>query len=139
MKAWSAHSHEMYTAVLCVLVGIPLVVGITPSPNSVQNILPTWALVVWGITLTLGGLCTVTGILWRYFQPLQFVRGLLIEKAGQYMLGASCSVLCLAISLYTGPGGLLIAGTYGAFALACISRTRTINKEVKVVKEHGEG
>jgi hypothetical protein len=138
-RAWSSNEFELFVAVLCTVVGLPLAVGVAPSPNSIAAALPNWTLFFWGLSLSLGGLCTVIGILIRYTKPQQFVTGLLTEKAGMYMLGSASSVLCLAIGVFAGAVGMLSAGIFGALALACVTRIRTINKEASIVKEHGEG
>ena len=138
-KAWDAHNYELWTAALCLVMGVPLVARVAPSPNSIATYLPSWALLAWGVILTLGGLCTVIGILWRYFRPNQFLAGLMVEKAGQFMLGAACSSLCVAIAAYAGSRGFLVSGVFGGLGLAAVSRIRTINKEHKIVQDHGDG
>lgn len=138
MRAWGVHQFELWVALLCMISGLPLALGVAPSPNSALAVMPTWTFFLWGLSLSLGGGCTVTGILWRYLNKQQFIAGLLVEKAGLFMLGAACAVLALAIGFYAGGPGLLTSGICGALAAACASRIRTINKEAKIVKEHGE-
>lgn len=138
MRAWGAYQFELFVAILCMVSGIPLAIGVAPSPNSVIAVMPTWTFFAWGLSLSLGGGCTVTGILWRYFDKRQFLAGCLVEKAGLFMLGTSCSVLGLAIAFYAGATGTLTAGLCFALMLACFSRIRTINKEASIVKEYGE-
>lgn len=137
MKAWSMHQFELFVALLCMVSGLPLAFGIAPSPNSVVATMPTWTHFAWGLSLSLGGLCTVTGILWRYLNPKQFLSGLKVEEAGLWMLGSACTVLALTIGFYAGGAGILVAGLCGALAGACLSRIRTTHKEAKIVKEHG--
>lgn len=100
--------------------------------------MPTWTFFAWGLSLSLGGACTVTGILWRYINKHQFLAGCFVEKAGLFMLGAACAVLAIAIGFYARGAGTLTAGICGALAMACMTRIRTINKEAKIVREYGE-
>jgi len=139
LRAWSQYQFELFVAALCMFVGLPLALGVAPAPTSIAATLPDWTLFFWGASLSLGGACTVTGILWRAYNRLQFVAGLLVEKAGMHLLGASSVVLALAIGVYAGDIGILTSGIFGALFCACVSRIRTINKEVAVVREHGEG
>jgi hypothetical protein len=138
MRAWNTAQFELFVALLCMVSGVPLSLGIAPNPNSIVATLPTWAVVAWGVSLSFGGGCTVTGILWRHINELQFIAGLYVEKAGLYMLGSACLVLALAIGIHVGGSGLVTSGICGALAAACVSRVRTINKEAKIVKEHTE-
>lgn len=137
MRAWSIHQFELFVALLCMVTGAPLAFGIAPSPNSIAATLPTWTLFVWGIMLSLGGLCTVAGILWRHINKQQFLAGLKVEEAGLWMLGSCSAVLALAIGYYVGMAAILTSGIFAALALACVSRIRTTHKEAKIVKEHG--
>lgn len=138
LRAWNAFQFELFVAMLCMYTGLPLALGVVPAPHSIAYTLPPWTLSIWGLMLSLGGLCTVTGILWRYINKVQFVAGLYVEKAGLWMLGSCSIVLGIAIGYYAGDVGLLTAGVFGALAAACFSRIRTINKEADIVKEYGE-
>jgi hypothetical protein len=138
MRAWSLFQFELFVALLCTVTGLPLAFGIAPSPNSIAATLPTWTLFLWGVMLSVGGLCTVAGILWRHYNEQQFLAGLKVEEAGLWMLGSCSAVLAIAISAYAGSVGLLTAGIFGALAAACVSRIRTTHKEAKIVREHGQ-
>lgn len=138
VRAWGLFQFELFVALLCMISGLPLAFGVAPSPNSAIAVMPTWTFFAWGVFLSLGGFCTVTGILWRYIDKRQFMVGLLIEKAGLFMLMAECLVLAIAVVYYAHGPGSLQAGILVALVLACWSRIRTINKEASIVKEHGE-
>lgn len=138
IRAWAGYQFEILWAVVCLLVGLPLASGLAPSPSSVNALLPTVLRVVWGISLTLGGGLTLSGILWRHLNVNRFVSGLYVERSGLLMLGTSAAAFVLVVWFYAGAPSLFVAAIYGAFIAACVSRTRSIGMEISIIREHGE-
>lgn len=79
----------------------------------------------------------VYGIMWRYFKPKQFIAGLYVERAGLYMLVSSISCFIIAAVVFSGAPSVFVALLIGAFVAACISRSRSIGKEISIIREHG--
>lgn len=135
--AWTGFQFELFVAIMCTLIGLPLAAGIAPQPNSVVAVFPSFAVIVWGLSLTLGGASVVYGILWRHFRPVRFISGLLMERAGLYMLASSISCFIIAAIVFAGLPSIFMALLVGAFVAACVSRIRSINKEISIIREHG--
>jgi hypothetical protein len=136
-NAWQGFQFEILIAFICALSGIPLAFSIAPRPTSIVVVLPELARIVWGISLSLGGSLVLVGIIWRYNNPIKFISGLYLERAGLYMLGSSTAVFVLAIIVFAGANGFFSGMTYGAFASACLSRTMLITREISIIREHG--
>lgn len=137
LRAWTGFQFELLWAVVCLLVGLPLASGLAPSPTSVNALLPSVLRVIWGMSLTLGGGLTLSGILWRHIDASRFISGLYVERAGLVMLGTSAAVFVIVIWFYAGAPTLFVAAIYGAFIAACISRTKSIGMEISIIREHG--
>lgn len=136
-SAWQGFQFELLIAFIFAVSGLPLALGVAPNPTSIIAVLPDIARVVWGILLSTGGFLVLWGIIWRHYNPIKFVSGLYLERAGLYMLGSSTAVFVLAIVVFAGTAGFFAGMTYGAFAAACASRTRSIGKEIGIIREHG--
>lgn len=116
---------ELLIAWLCLASGASLALG-APPPNSVQRVLPSWLIHTWGLTLCVGGLLIVTGVMIRHRSRTKLERlvlGLRIERAGLVPLAAASAVFGLVICVVGGWRGAFAAGTYLAFAAACLCRT----------------
>ncbi len=135
--AWSGFQFELLIAIMCMLTGLPLGFGVAPSPSSIAAVLPTFGQIAWGISLSLGGASVVYGIVWRYFKPTQFIAGLYIERGGLYMLASSVSCFVIAAVVFAGAPSAFVAAFVGAFVAACISRTRSIKREIAIIRQHG--
>lgn len=137
LVAWSGFQFEMLIALVCVLTGFPLAIGLLPTPNAIDALLPEIVRSAWGISLTLGGAFTLGGILWRYYNRTQFLAGLYLERAGLGMLGAAVIVYVTSIALVIGVPSIFSSSIYGAFVAACYSRSRSIGREIRIIKEYG--
>lgn len=134
VAAWNQSQFELLWALACALTGLPLAFGVV-TPQSIHAHLPTPVRIVWGLSLALGGSVVISGILIRYYSPKRLLLALQLERSGLMMLGTSILAYSIAIWLYAGLGsgafGILI---YMAFTLACLSRIRSINYDIAILK-----
>ena len=80
----------LFTLLLCVFSGIPLVFA-HATPGTIEARLdPPWV-VTWGIMLSGGALLTILGGVW------QSVNGIIIEQVGTVALGFACVMYATAI------------------------------------------
>lgn len=106
---------EVFVAAICFLAGVPiLLAGARATPDTIDDLLPTWSVHAWAVCLLLGGILTTLGRLRSAY---------LVERAGMALLGTAAAVYGLAIAVQSHPGsGLLAAATYGSFTAACAVR-----------------
>lgn len=101
-------SCEAFVAFLCALSSLAYLGG-APEPRSVDVLLPSWLLFVWGLYLLLGGVLTLAGLI---------IGRRRTEKAGLLLLAGSATVYALAVLFNAGWAGLFPAGITIAFAAA---------------------
>lgn len=112
----SRHPFEIFTLVLCILVGVPLIFG-DATPGSVADVLPTWAENFWGVGLGLGATVGLAGVAW----PERYT-GILIEQVGLVILGVAI-LLYAAMGLISLGSNFLVPGAIvTAFGGSCLWR-----------------
>lgn len=123
MTALILTSIEAFLAVLCLLVGIPILFNPEAlAPGSVLTLLPGWSIYPWGVCITLGGAVGLLGIMFSEYR---------LERIGVLLLGASMGVYSFALvgALPASFVGLL---TFAFFSLAMSARYWVLGKLVKI-------
>lgn len=105
----------LFVLSLCVVSGLPLVLGIS-KPGSVESLIPSWAVVVWGALLTGGAVTSLAGMV------KQTVGGIIAEQIGSVAVGSATIFYSTAILLSTGWQGVLPAGIILGWGLSCMWR-----------------
>jgi hypothetical protein len=132
---------ELFFVLLCVVSGIPLMLGVVSSPQSLEAALPELLIRIWGATLLLGGLVALCGIGLRHEDNFKikrrprFIEGFILEGAGLVALASAAAVIALALIVLTGTKALFGVSTYFMFVLACLFRYRHIRKVVRKMRE----
>ena len=86
------------------------------APESLESVLPTWGVIVWGVMLCLGSLASLVGMLF------QTVNGIILEQVGSVMVGAT-TVFYSTLAIYVvGPSAIQTVGIILAWGLACFIR-----------------
>lgn len=86
------------------------------APESLEAVLPVWAVLVWGLTLGLGSLVTLVGM------AFQTVNGIITEQIGSVMVGAA-TVFYSGVAFYViGASAIQTMGIVLAWGLACLVR-----------------
>lgn len=86
------------------------------APDSLLSVMPRWAVVTWGVMLTLGSLITLIGM---YFQS---VNGILTEQFGSAIVAATTIFYSLVVFVVIGSSGVQTVGVILAWGLACALR-----------------
>lgn len=113
----------------CVLIGLGVL--LTPAqPASLRALLPEWVVYEWGITLLIGGLCTLGGIAWASRS---------VERLGVGLVGLGFLTYGVAVLKVAGvqgiPGGLLFL----VISAACFVRLWMSGRGRKSLLSHTQG
>ena len=104
---------EMFLGGLCVTSGVPFLLAVTPQPGSLESLLPSWLVFVWGVELVAGGALTVVGV-------ARDIRS--AERFGMTLLGPAAIVYAIAVAATAGPTGIVAVAVILAFGCACVIR-----------------
>lgn len=107
---------EIFLCCLCVLSGVPYMVGAT-APSGIEQALPNTLIIVWGFNLTVGGLLTLIGM--GRLNPR-------IMRAGLSVLGPTAMVYSLATIAYVGWRGLFAGLITFGFGMVCLIKDYTV-------------
>lgn len=103
---------------LCVFAGLAQVAAGTP-PGSIEDLLPTWAALLWGTVLVGAGIVVLVGTLHKSIE-----KGDRIDLVGRAIFGPFA--LSYAVAIYaaqSSPGvALLAAAPFVGFGCACLWR-----------------
>lgn len=135
-KVMSEMPFEVLITLMCLFSGLPMALGILPSPSSVLSTLPVWAIRCWGVMLSVGGLTTIIGLLMSHAtRNRKFVEGLYIEGGGMLILGSGALVFGLTIMAAAGMRSIFSVCVYLALTASCFFRFRTAKQTVRKMKE----
>jgi hypothetical protein len=90
--------------------------ALSNGPQSLELVLPYWAVATWGVVLCLGSAITLLGML---FQSLN---GIITEQIGSVMIGAAATFYPVVALYVVGPGALQSVTIIFAWGLACFWR-----------------
>lgn len=127
---------RIFFVVLCLLVGVPYVLGVLPPPNALESALPAVVIRLWGATLVLGSLTTLCGIVMAHaLRSRRYIEGLMIEGGGLLVLASPSIVLSLVLVITSGLDAALGISTYAMFATACLYRFRGCRRTTNKMRE----
>ena len=90
--------------------------GLDTGPESLSSVMPPWAVIVWGVMLSLGSFVTLVGMV------RQSINGIIIEQVGSVAVAAT-TLFYSAVAFYLiGLGALQSVGIICAWGLACAFR-----------------
>ena len=101
---------ELFLAVLCVVSGVPTLLGVIPRPGTLSAQLAPWLVFCWSFLLVAGGLAVIWGIVRRNES---------VERLGVSVLFPTALAYAVAIFATLGATGLIAACIVAAFGLAC--------------------
>lgn len=90
--------------------------ALNAAPESLEAVLPSWAVVTWGILLVLGSALALIGIL------IKTNIGVLIEQVGSVIVGVTTVYYSTIAILLVGADALQNIGIILAWGLACFIR-----------------
>ena len=111
---YPADPRAVFVLALCVASGIPLVFGATDS-ESLEQVLPVWAVSVWGVLLVVGAVASLAGM------ARQTDMGIIVEQVGSVIVGAATAYYSAAMIVASGtfPPSIAIVLAWG---LSCFWR-----------------
>lgn len=86
------------------------------APESLESLLPHWAVIVWGVLLMAGSSLTLLGM------ARQTDWGIIAEQVGSVMVGATTVYYSIIALWQVGPNVLQNVGIIMAWGLACFVR-----------------
>lgn len=112
---YPADPRAVFVLALSVFLGLTAFL-LDVAPESLQALLPTWGVYVWGVTLAGGSAVTLSGM------AFQSVNGIVTEQVGNVMVGAA-TVFYSTVALYfVGPNAIQSVGIVLAWGIACFLR-----------------
>lgn len=112
---YPADPRAVFILVLSVFSGLTAL-ALDAAPASLSALLPTWAVIGWGILLALGSAVTLAGML------RQTVNGIIVEQVGSIMVAAT-TIFYAGIAFWQlGADALQGVGIILAWGLSCIVR-----------------
>lgn len=115
-------SIELYVALICISVGLPILFSKSFAPQSVLSTYPTWIVYSFAWVLVLGGAVWFAGLISKAYY---------IQRAGLVLLGGGLSILIIAIILARGSAGITAIMTYGFLSLAALARYYALGVLIK--------
>lgn len=113
---------EIYVLGLCLLAGIPLLLG-KSRPGSIQSLLPEEWQVIWSLFLVGGSLLALIGIFWP-----NRATGLILEQVGMVPTGVAALVYAVVVLIMAGWSGVIPVAVVGGFGVACFRRWYRIQR-----------
>lgn len=86
------------------------------APQSLEALLPTWGLITWGVSLTIGSALTLIGM------AFQSVNGVVTEQLGSVIVGAAVIFYSGLAFWSVGISSIQSVGIILAWGLACLVR-----------------
>ncbi len=123
--ALTLESSTVFVAFIGIIVGWPAIISPGElAPNSIRETFPEWAIIAWGVSLLIGGLVTILGIIWQSRLAMR------IEQIGMACLACGTFLYATALASYsTDLGKSMVALIpYIFFTLVCIARYWNLNK-----------
>jgi hypothetical protein len=112
---YPADPRAVFILALSVFSGITAL-ALDVAPGTLNATIPYWAVLGWGILLTLGSATTLLGMLW------QTVNGIILEQVGCVTVAAT-TIFYSGIAFYEiGPPALQNIGIILAWGLSCVLR-----------------
>lgn len=121
---------ELMLLGLCLVAGLSALFG-NEAPNSVEQTMPGWLVVVWNTALAVSGAVGVVGNMW----PGELGTGLLVRVAGLLIASGPAAAYGIAALTFAGAVALFPAGIVLAFAIACLWKSRHLTSDLRTVRE----
>lgn len=120
------HPFQIYLLALCIVSAVPLIFG-RFTAGSIEETLPEWLVVSWGLMLFGGAAAGLIGSYWRG----DYADGLTIERVGLAAVGSAAAVYSVVIVATGGIPRLLAAAIILGFGLCCLRRARDIGRIIR--------
>jgi hypothetical protein len=112
---YPADPRAVFILALSVFSGLTAV-ALGAAPDTLESLLPEWAVLAWGILLTVGSAITLTGM------AFQSLNGILIEQIGSVVVGVATLYYSGLAFYLVGADAAQTVGIVAAWGLACFVR-----------------
>lgn len=123
------HPHQVFIGALCIVAGVPPLVG-GPRSGSLAATLPGWLLLVWSAVLVAGGTLVVVAALVR-----GTLHGMYLEACAHLPLALMTVAYGAALIIVTGHRGITSAAIVLGFGVAEAARFRQVYRTLRHI--HG--
>lgn len=86
------------------------------APDSLHAVLPSWAVLLWSLSLVLGSAVALGGM------AFQSINGIIVEQVGSVTVGVAALFYAGVVLWVAGPVAISSAGIIGAWGIACLFR-----------------
>lgn len=90
--------------------------AVDQGPGTLEELLPKWGIITWGLTLCIGSAITLLGL------TRQTVNGIITEQVGSVAVGAATVFYSILALWVAGPPAFQAIGIILAWGLACFAR-----------------
>lgn len=90
--------------------------ALNAAPGTLESLLPSWAVLIWGLLLTTGSAITLAGM------AKQTVNGIIVEGIGSVFVGVACTYYSVLAVMVAGPQAIQSVGIVFAWGFACFIR-----------------
>lgn len=131
--------YELWLLAALLLSSILFLVGLAPTPNSLQRSLPYSSIFLWNLQVATGTAAILIGMFWKL--P---VVGRTIQIAGHLWVATGALIYACVLFYYNGlqatMAGLIVGGIVVAALTRSIQLRRQISKVIqKIGEQHGSG
>jgi len=112
---YPADPRAVFILALSVFSGLTAL-ALETAPGSLESVLPSWAVTIWGALLSLGSLLTLAGM------ARQTANGIITEQVGSVMVGVTTIYYSIIALLIVGTEAVQTVGIVLAWGAACLLR-----------------
>lgn len=123
------HPYAVWGAGLCLISGLVLLIG-GPRPNSMEALMPTAYVYVWGASLMTGGALLIAAYFIR-----ELLLAILCERAGCMLLATATLVYAGAAVVVVGASAAFPVGMTAAFGAASTWRAIQITLAIRAYRK----
>jgi hypothetical protein len=112
---YPADPRALFILVLSVFSGVTTIL-LEQGPETLESLMPRWAVIVWGVTLGLGSLLALIGL------ELDSDWGVIVEQVGCVCVGVACVFYSIVAGFILGVGATPVIAIVLGWGLACFVR-----------------
>lgn len=126
--------YELWLLTALFLSGLIYLVGVAPTPNSVQRSLPYLSIVLWNAQIMTGSAAVIIGMFWK--QPAV---GRTIQIAGHLWTATGAFIYVCVLFYYNGAQATMAGLIVGGIVVAALTKSMQLRRQIKyVIQKVGE-
>lgn len=118
------HPFEIFMLALSLVSGVPVLLGVSPKPGSMNSLVDPFYVHAWSVALVLGSTMALVGVAWRRPKdPAKMtITGLSLEQVGLVMVAAATLFYAAVLAMLGAPGSGVATGIVLAYGASCAVR-----------------